>query len=80
MVDGRTGQLLSYLKAVDKTENARGIRRSLEDVHLPESNESPSREIPALLRQYISDYAATGLPPGYLPFKSEQKETDNDNR
>jgi len=80
MVDGRTGHLLSYLKAVDKTENARGIRRSLKDVHLLESDECTSREIPALLRQYISDYAATGLPPGYIPLKSDQKETSNDNR
>ncbi|MCD4770410.1 MAG: DDE-type integrase/transposase/recombinase [Bacteroidales bacterium] len=80
MMDDRTGNLLAHLKAVDKTSNARGIRRTIEDTYQSENKDSTPKPIPPLLRKYISEYAATGLPPGYLPLNTDQEEQDNDNR
>ena len=67
MVDLKTGALLAFLKPIDKTENAHGRRRILQDHCQPSQNTGTSDPIPPLLRQYITDYAATGLPPSYLP-------------
>jgi hypothetical protein len=66
LVDPRTGQLLSRIFPQDKTANARGFRKSLEPVQaqLPLL---PVEPIPPLLRGYMAEYAATGLPPAYLP-------------
>ena len=69
LVDARTGQILSPLRPLDKSANADGQRRAL----VPSaSRASPSPPAPPsgmapLLRQLIAEYAATGLPPAYLP-------------
>lgn len=67
MVDEKTGLLLSNLKPIDKASNAQGIRRTLEEEYQPGQSTGATKPIPPLLRQYMTDYAATGLPPGYLP-------------
>jgi hypothetical protein len=41
----------------------------------PQNNEQPTDEIAPLLVQMMADYAATGLPPAYLP----KTETENKN-
>jgi len=69
LVDERTGTVLARLYPLDKTQNADGRRRALppgllDAVEIPAP--SPSGIAP-LLRQLMSDYAATGLPPAYLP-------------
>ena len=69
LVDARTGQILSPLHPLDKSANADGQRRAL----LPAASgttdavPTPPSGMAPLLRQLIAEYAATGLPPAYLP-------------
>jgi putative transposase len=69
LVDERTGDLLARIYPLDKTKNAHGKRRTLsplpEDTHLPD--EADSGPHPPLLRKLLAEYAATGLPPAYIP-------------
>jgi transposase InsO family protein len=71
LVDPRTGQILCALYPLDKARNADGQRRRLDPnpAQLPEIDPSsrPASEIAPLLRQLMASYAATGLPPAYLP-------------
>lgn len=66
LVDARTGTRLSPVKPVDKSANAEGQRRRLQPVS-PELSPIPPSGMAPLLRQLLADYAATGLPPAYLP-------------
>lgn len=66
LVDVRTGQILCPLLPLDKSANADGQRRVLTPVGADLSPLPPSGMAP-LLRQLITEYAATGLPPAYLP-------------
>jgi len=54
----------------------RRSRRVAEAVNtaLPTTTQGSS-ELPPLLRKLMADYAATGLPPAYLP-KTNQQEID----
>lgn len=69
LVDEKTGSMLSRIYPQDKTQNANGLRRSLEA--LPECPTQPASSktdpIPPLLRKILTDYAATGLPPAFIP-------------
>lgn len=70
MVDGRTGTVLTRLYPLDKARNADGLRRSLEPAASDspgETGATPHDGMAPLLRKLIEDYAATGLPPAYLP-------------
>jgi hypothetical protein len=66
LIDPRTGAILCPVKPLDKAANADGQRRALDP---PETDASPtpSSGIAPLLRKLLADYAATGLPPAYLP-------------
>lgn len=66
LVDPRTGEHLSTLLPLDRTKNADGRRRAVSP-HAPTPAPSTASGVAPLLRQLMSDYAATGLPPGYLP-------------
>lgn len=66
LVDARTGTILCPIKPLDKSANADGQRRRLTPVAIDLSPLPPSGIAP-LLRQLLADYAATGLPPAYLP-------------
>jgi len=66
LADERTGQLLCRLWPLDKARNADGRRRALPPVSVAEQAPRSSGMAP-LLRQLMADYAATGLPPAYLP-------------
>lgn len=71
LVDARSDRLLCTLHPVDKTKNADGRRRVL----MPFSQEQPEQTqagIAPLLKKYMADYAATGLPPAYLPYHRER--------
>jgi hypothetical protein len=73
LVDERTGAVLDRIYPLDRTRNADGLRRSLEPVDgtlVPAA--SPAPTVPPLLAKLMSDYAATGLPPAYLP-KDEER-------
>ena len=69
LVDERTGTVLARLYPLDKAQNADGRRRTLTPGLLdPATLAAPPRSgIAPLLRQLMTDYAATGLPPAYLP-------------
>jgi hypothetical protein len=78
MIDGRTGTMLTRLYPLDRARNADGLRRSLE----PTSSDSPAETgtrphdgMAPLLRKLIEDYAATGLPPAYLPKSTSREES-----
>lgn len=67
LVDPRTGAHLATLLPLDKIQNADRARRALADIAVPPV---PSRQPPGiapLLRELMAEYAATGLPPAYLP-------------
>ena len=71
LMDPRSGQSLARLLPQDKAGNASGHRRVLEPVApavvMPAATPAGADPLPALLRQWLADYAATGLPPAYLP-------------
>ena len=62
------GTLLCPLYPLDKTAHASGKRK-----HIQQSAESPSKStgMAPLLEELIAEYAATGLPPAYIPEESE---------
>jgi putative transposase len=65
LVDPRTGAILSPLHPVDKAANAERRRRPLDPVTAPVPV-APGGMAP-LLRRLLQEYAATGLPPAYIP-------------
>nr|WP_287413334.1 DDE-type integrase/transposase/recombinase [Pseudodesulfovibrio sp.] len=68
LVDPKTDAPLARLLPQDKTKNASGKRRVIQPKTAKETSipvEKPS--IPLLLEKWMADYAATGLPPAYLP-------------
>jgi putative transposase len=70
LADPRSGRLLCRLYPQDKHKNADGRRRSkqplIDPVHSPVPGIDGGDMAP-LLRKLIAEYAATGLPPAYLP-------------
>jgi transposase InsO family protein len=79
LVDPRSGQPLARLLPQDKAGNASGARRALEPVAAPAPAPPAAADpLPALLRQWLADYAATGLPPAYLPKDEAAEEERHD--
>lgn len=66
LVDAKTDAPLARLLPQDKHANASGRRRVISSQSLP-THPFDIQEEPALLQQWIADYAASGLPPAYLP-------------
>jgi transposase InsO family protein len=78
LVDPHTGAILTALYPLDKHRNADGQRRRL-DTAPPAAGANPAAAPPSpaiapLLRQLMADYAATGLPPAYLPLRRPDEE------
>lgn len=73
LVDARSGQFLTTLVPLDKTKNADAKRRALESA----TATTPAEEsgIAPLLQKLMADYAATGLPPAFLPLETDSEET-----
>jgi hypothetical protein len=71
LVDERTGTVLARLFPQDKTQNASGLRRTLDPISPEPVDVKPAAGIAPLLARLIDRQAATGLPPPYLP-KDEQ--------
>lgn len=69
LVDARSGAILCAVRPLDKSANADGRRRPLTPIAEARPDETPLTPtgIAPLLRQLLADYAATGLPPAYLP-------------
>lgn len=66
LVDPRRGTHLATLYPVDVERNAERRRRALVDA-APAAPAPAQMGIAPLLRQLMADYAATGLPPAYVP-------------
>ncbi|MGB6487081.1 MAG: DDE-type integrase/transposase/recombinase [Steroidobacteraceae bacterium] len=72
LIEARSGAILCPIGPIDKAANAEGLRRVLE----PVSNEPIATTgcgIAPLLKQMIAEYAATGLPPAYLPIPNPEE-------
>lgn len=70
LVDPRTGVVLGPVYPLDRTRNADGERRRRTPVDA--ATPPPPSGMAPLLKQLIADYAATGLPPAYVPFVTEE--------
>ena len=70
LVDTRTGAILCPVKPLDKSANANGQRRHLSPV-AADLSPLPPKGLPALMKELLADYAATGVPPAYLPTHDE---------
>jgi len=77
LVDPRTGTHLATLLPLDKLKNADRARRVLAEAATPPVPSKKPPGIAPLLRELMADYAATGLPPAYLP-KSKSQRSDED--
>jgi transposase InsO family protein len=66
VVDPRTGAILCPIKPLDKAANADGKRRRLDPAAVDLWPLPPTGMAP-LLRELLAEYAATGMPPAYLP-------------
>jgi hypothetical protein len=67
LVDARTGAILCAIRPLDKVANADGQRRRLTTAAPTDALPAPPTGLAPLLRQLLAEYAATGLPPAYLP-------------
>jgi transposase InsO family protein len=67
LIDPRKDLHLATLYPIDKVKNADGARRALPEVTSPPESSPKPAGIAPLLRALMADYAATGLPPAYLP-------------
>ena len=65
LIDPHSNACLERLYPQDKSANASGIRRALEPKN--ESIDVEPEGIAPLLKKLMGDFAATGLPPAYLP-------------
>lgn len=73
LVDSRTSKALARLYPLDRAANADGRRRRLGPPELPAQPQAGQSTAP-LLRKLLEDYAATGLPPAYIPKNEEPEE------
>jgi transposase InsO family protein len=80
LVDPRSDHLMARIFPQDKAKNADGRRRTLQPIAAdvictpPQPQTNP---LPPLMRKLLADYAATGLPPAYLPLDETTHEKQN---
>jgi transposase InsO family protein len=72
LIDEHTGAVVCRLFPLDRAANADGQRRSLEPLSPLTPTDAHSPAVPPLLTKLLADYAATGLPPAYLPNPKEK--------
>ncbi|MCI0745100.1 MAG: DDE-type integrase/transposase/recombinase [Verrucomicrobia subdivision 3 bacterium] len=76
LIDPETLNPLCALHPLDKTANADAQRRRIPSEAAPTfagSSARTSAQLPPLLKKLLADYAATGLPPAYLPKHDEEE-------
>ncbi|MGI9332330.1 MAG: DDE-type integrase/transposase/recombinase [Gammaproteobacteria bacterium] len=85
LLDPNTGESVATLLPLDKRRNAEFARRALVPTAAVEPGEHDHREdhgreqMAPLLKRLLAEYAATGLPPAYLPFEPAASGDDDDN-
>jgi putative transposase len=67
VVDPHTGAALCALHPLDKAANASAQRRRLDQAGTAQPTPRNTTTLPPLLHKLLAEYAATGLPPAYLP-------------
>ena len=68
LVDPHSNAILSTLYPQDKSANASSERRAFTHKNNNDTNDTPAPTgMAPLLKELMADYAATGLPPAYLP-------------
>lgn len=72
LIDQRSGQFLTTLLPLDKTKNADTLRRTIEPA-VADAPTDTAAGIAPLLKKLMADYAATGLPPAFLPLKNNEE-------
>ncbi len=79
-VDPRTGAHLCTLLPLDKERNADGRRRALPSAADHGEHQDVRRHagIAPLLSELMAEYAATGLPPAYIPQTPESDDPLDD--
>ena len=78
LVDPRTGVHLATLLPLDKVKNADRARRVLTPCAAPPVPATKPPGIAPLLRELMAEYAATGLPPAYLPKNESTPSNDEE--
>lgn len=82
LCEAKSGTVLCRLYPQDKTKNAEGLRARRAQPGSSACQEGPAPSAPPaagmapLLKKILRDYAATGLPPAYLPGPGENSEAD----
>jgi len=77
VVGPKDSRLITEIYPQDKTKNSSGTRRAVApDAPSPPPDSRQTEVIPPLLRRLLADYAATGLPPAYIP-KDEKDQSDD---
>lgn len=77
LIDPHSEEVVATLTPQDKAENAQGWRRTLSPIE-QNLTERPTGIAP-LLKSLMADYAATGLPPAYLPQSKTEKKPGEKN-
>lgn len=67
LIDPQDDKVLSPIYPLDKSANATGYRRKITPTTTPPKTQITNSGIAPLLKQLMSDYVATGLPPAYIP-------------
>lgn len=70
LVDARRGTVLCALYPIDRAANADARRRAMTDAGAlaqPEAGAPTESGIAPLLRRYMAEFAATGVPPPFIP-------------
>ncbi len=67
LVDKYSDTTLAPVYPQDKTRNAEGRRRTLEPLNEEDMPVDDTESDPPLLHKLMEEYAATGLPPAYIP-------------
>ncbi|SRR6266498_5783 len=75
LVDPRSGQHLATLLPLDKTKNAERVRRVIGSTN--DAANPKSTGIAPHLRALMAEYAATGLPPGFVPKEETSHRSDS---
>lgn len=77
LIDAVSGTRVCAVYPLDKTANASGQRRTLEPLAALTTPAPPNDTVAPLLRKLMADYAATGLPPAYVPMPDHTEEDSN---
>ena len=79
LLDPRTGEILTAVYPLDKQRNSSGRRRRIappSPAATDTSSPPPPSGVAPLLAELLRQYAATGLPPAYLPKESKKSEDE----